>query len=287
MSSWRLGYPSGLESAASESAGMALYDKFSVLPITLDSTLMVRGVGQVNGNPPDSTSGILTCDNIHVYPSTDDADFPGNTVFTNNEFNNGFVRFLSGNAAGYGVSETENKAFKVDATAANTLTCTGDNLLDAGVLDGDYFEVMTGSPTFTFPSGRNPIRRDFKKVTLLGPSMRMPIYNKGLLLPLGYAADDFVVIAYLTSSKDIDRLEVMLSHTVTYQGFDYPYAYSLGNSDKGAAPMILETGSNDVQNQFLVAVSDWKIIKSAKRSDDFWEVLVHFVGYWKSTHRGI
>jgi len=287
MSNWKIGYPSGLESAASEAAGMALYDRFSVLPIGLDTTLMVRGVGQVNGNPPNNTTGVLTCDNIHVYPSTDDADFPGNTAFAANEFNNGFVRFLSGDAAGYGASETENKAFKVDSTAAATLTCAGDNLYAADVRDGDYFEVMTGSPTFSFPSGRNPIRRDFKKMTLLGPSMRMPMYNKGLFIPLGYAADDFVIIAYLTSSKDVDRLEVMLSHLVTYKGFDYPYAYALGNSDKGAAPMILETGSNDVRNQFLVAVADWKIIKSAVRSDDFYEIMIHFVSYWKSTHRGI
>jgi hypothetical protein len=277
LAQWKLGYPSGLESAASETAGRELYDKFSVLPITLDTTLMVRGVGQVNGNPPNDTTGVLTCDNIHVYPSTDDADFPGNTSFAVNEFNKGFVRFLSGTAAGY-PNDDENKAFKVDSTAAATLTCTGDNLYGAGVRDGDYFEVLTGSPTFTFPSARNPIRRDFKKVVNLGPSMRIPIYNKGLLLPLGYNPDDFVVMAYLTSSKGVD---------VTYQGFDYAYAYSLGDADRGAAPMILETGTNDVRNQFLVAVSDYKVVKDAKRSDDFWEIMIHFVGYWKTTHRGI
>lgn len=287
MAQWKLGYPSGLETAASESAGMNLYDSFSVMPITLDSTLMVRGVGQVNGNPPNDTTGVLTCDNIHVYPSTDDADFPGNTVFASNEFNNGFVRFLSGTAAGYGASETENKAFKVDATAANSLTCTGDNLYSAGVRDGDYFEVMTGSPTFTFPSGRNPIRRDYKRAVVLGSSQRMPVYNKGLLIPLGYQADSFVVMSYFTSSKDVDRLETMLAHLVTYQGFDYSYAYALGNADKGASPMILETGTNDVRNQYLVAVSDYKIVKDAKRSDGFWEVMINFMAYWKTTHRGI
>jgi len=286
MAAWRLGFPSGLESAATETVGKALYDRFSVLPITLDSTLVVRGVGQVNGNPPNDTTGVLTCDNIHVYPSTDDADFPGNVVFATNEFNNGFVRFLSGTAAG-DPNDDENKSFKVDSTASHVLTCTGDNLYDAGVRDGDYFEVLTGSPTFTFPSGRNPIRRDFKKVVALGSSMRIPMYNKGLLLPMGYAPDDFVIMAYFTSSKDIDRLETMLTHLVTYQGFDYPYAYSLGDAEKGAAPMILETGTNDVRNQFMVAVSDWKTVKDAKRSDGFWEVMIHFVGYWKTTHRGI
>lgn len=117
--------------------------------------------------------------------------------------------------------------------------------------------------------------------------MRIPIYNKGLLLPLGYNPDDFVVMAYLTSSKGVDRLETILSHIVTYQGFDYAYAYSLGDADRGAAPMILETGTNDVRNQFLVAVSDYKVVKDAKRSDDFWEIMIHFVGYWKTTHRGI
>jgi hypothetical protein len=287
MGTWHLGYPSGLETAASETVGMALYDSFSVLPITLDTTLMCRGVGQVNGDPPNDTTGVLTCDNIHVYPSTDDVDFPGNTVFASNEFNNGFVRFLSGSAGGYGATETENKAFKVDVTASNTLTCTGDNLYDAGVRNNDYFEVMTGSPTFSFSSGRNPIRRDYKRMVVLGSSQRMPVYDKGLFIPLGYQADDFVVMAYFTSSKDVDRLETMLSHVVTYQGFDYQYAYALGNADKGGAPLILETGSNDVRNQYMVAISDWKTVKDAKRSDDFWEVMIHFMAYWKTTHRGI
>lgn len=285
MSSWRIGYPSGLESAASETAGRELYDKFSVLPITLDTTLMVRGVGQVNGAPVYVSDTTIACDNIHVYPSTDDADFPGNTVFAADEFNNGFIRFLSGTAGGY-PNDDENKAFKVKDTTSNTLVFE-DDITGEGIADGDYFEVLTGSPTFTFPSERNPIRRDFKKVVALGPSMRIPIYNKGLLLPLGYNPDDFVVMAYLTSSKGVDRLETILSHTVTYQGFDYAYAYSLGDADRGAAPMILETGTNDVRNQFLVAVSDYKVVKDAKRSDDFWEIMIHFVGYWKTTHRGI
>jgi hypothetical protein len=61
----------------------------------------------------------------------------------------------------------------------------------------------------------------------------------------------------------------------------------LGDADYGGAPMILETGSNDVRNQFMVAVSDYKVVKSAQRSDDFWEVMIHFLGFWKTTHRGI
>lgn len=286
MGQWKLGYPSGLESATSEAAGMALYNKFSVLPITLDTTLMCRGVGQVNGNPPNNTTGVLTCDNIHVYPSTDGADFPGNTVFATDEFNKGFVIFLSGTAGGY-PAQNENKAFKVDDTSASTLTCTGDNLYAAGVRDGDYFEVLTGSPTYTFPSGRNPIRRDFKKMVNVSISQRMVMLNKGLHFPLGYIADDFVIMAYLTSSKDIDRLETMLTHAVSYEGFDYSYAFNHTGAELGCAPMILETGSNDVRNQFMVAVSDWKIVKSAVRSDSFWEIMIHFMGYWKSTHRGI
>jgi hypothetical protein len=282
MGQWKLGYPSGLDTVPSESTGMALYDPFSVLPITLDSQLMCRGVGQVTGTPTTT----MSCNNIHVYPSANDANFPGNTTFTSGEFNNGFVRFLSGEAGGYGTSETENKAFKVNSTGSNTLTCT-ENLNSEGVSAGDYFEVLTGSPTFTFPAGRNPIRRDFKKVVVLGDSQRMPIYNKGLLIPLGYQADDFVIMSYFTSQKDIDQLQVMLSHLITYKGFEYSYAYATGDADKGGAPMILETGSNDVRNQFMVAVSDYKIVKDAKRSNDFWDVMIHFMGYWKSTHRGI
>ena len=286
MGSWKLGYPSGLDGVATEDLGRDLYDSYSVLPITLSTTNICRAVGQVNGAPSYVSDTTITCNNIHVYPSTDDVAFPGNTTFATDEFNNGFIRFLSGEAAGYVNGGTENKVFKVKDTTSNTLIFE-DDITAEGITDDDYFEVITGASTYTFPSDRNPIRRDFKRMVLLGKgSLRMPIYDKGLLMPEGYEQDDFVVMANLTSQKEVDRLQVMLSHLLNYKGFDYTYSHKLG-IEWGAAPMILETGENTVRNQYLVAVSDWKVVKDAKRSDDFWEVMMHFVSYWKSTHRGI
>jgi len=293
MGNWKLGYPAGLdddEIVSSEDDGRNLYNSYGVIPITLSDTKMCRAVGQVSGNPTyNGSTTTINCINLHVYPSKNDTDPPGNENFADNEFNNGFIRFLSGKAAGY-KKNTENKAFKVIDTIyseeSNELIFNGD-ITDEEIANGDYFEVLTGASTYIFPSHRNPIRRDFKRIVNLGKSLRFPIYDKGLLIPQGYDTDDFVIMAYFTSEKEIDRLQVMLSHTLTYKGFDYIYSYELGDIDYGAAPMILETGSNDIRNQYLVGVSDWKIVKDAKRSDNFWEVMIHFVSYWKTTHRGI
>jgi len=292
MGNWKLGYPAGLDEVSCENDGRNLYNSYGVMPIDLSEKEMCRAVGQVDGDPTYSSSTENTtiyCKNLLVYPSEDDTDPPGNTDFADSEFNNGFIRFLSGTPGGY-PDNTENKAFKIEDTvntgSNNQLIIDGD-ITDEGVADGDYFEVLTGASTYTFPSHRNPIRRDFKRIVNLGKSLRFPIYDKGLLIPQGYEADDFVVMSYFTSEKEIDRLQVMLSHTLNYKGFDYIYSYELGDIDYGAAPMILETGSHNIRNQYLVAVSDWKVVKDAKRSDNFWEVMIHFVSYWKTTHRGI
>jgi len=275
MGIWKLGYPSGLDAAASYASGKALYDPFSAATITLDSTKMCRAVGRVN-----SMSGtIINCKNIINYPNIGNSTFgSAPTTFTTDEFNSGFIRFLSGSCI--------NEVYKVQDTAT-TQIITHDNTETEGVVADDYFEVATGSATYEFPSGRNPIRRDFKKV-YKSSSQRFPFYEGGLSVPLGWEGDDFVLMVYLTDERDWDRLQVFLAHKLDYKGFDAMYSTGgTGDNAEGIAPLILETGSSDIQNQYLGSLEDYKIVKDAKRSDDFYEVMIHFVNYWRSPYRGI
>ena len=277
MGTWKLGYPSGLDAAADYDAGKALYDPFGAIAITLDSTPMCRAVGQVNGAPTTT----LIANNIINYPNvanTTFADAVTAAAFEVDEFNSGFVRFLSGTC--------KNNVYKItDTTTSNLVSAT--NFGTAGVVDDDYFEIVTGGATFEFPSGRNPIRRDFKKV-YKSSSQRFPFYEGGLSVPLGWEGDDFVLMAYLTDARDWDRLQVFLAHKLDYKGFDAMYSTGgTGANSEGIAPLVIETGSNDIQNQYLGSAEDFKIVKDAKRSDDFAEIMLHFVNYWRSPYRGI
>lgn len=278
MGQWKLGYPNSLDGAASYSAGKALYDKYGVIAITHDAITMCRAVGQVNsvGDPGGS---VITAKNITNYPNVANTIFDSApTSFETDEFNNGFIRMLNG--------VCENKVYKVDDTTTTTLD-TNTDLVTAGVLPDDYFECVTGSCTFTFPSGRNPTRRDYKR-TFKGSSIRFPYYSGGLVTPTGFEQDDMVIMTYFTDERDADRLEVFLNHLLDYVGMDGLYSTGVsGDNDEGLAPMVLETGSSDIRNQYLVYMTDYKIIKDAKRSDDVWEVMIHLQNFSRPMYKGI
>ena len=280
MGQWKLGYPDALDGVANYDAGKVLYDSFGVIKLTLDTTKMCRAVGQAAGDPSTVT---MTCDNIINYPNVANTTFTAAVsaaAFEVDEFNGGFVRFLSGTC--------ENNVYQITDTVVspkNLVSAT--DLYAAGVRNNDYFEVVTGSCTFTFPTNRNPIRRDFKRV-FKGTSLRFPFYEGGLVMPIGYEADDAVVMTHLTDERDADRLKLMLNHLLDYKGEDGLYSIGgSGDNSEGLAPMILETGTNDIRNQYLVYISDYKIVKDAKRSDDFYECLLHFQGYTRPLYRGI
>ena len=282
MGQWKLGFVDGFDGATSYTEGKTLYDGFGAVALTLDSNLMCRAVGQVDDNggttPPTTT---LTADNIISYPNKGSTTFETSVTtaaFGVDEYNDGFVRFLSGTC--------KNNVYKITDTDTDTLVSATD-FGTAGVVDGDYFEVVTGSCSMAFPTQRNPIRRDFKRV-YKAQSQRFPFYEGGLSVPIGWEADDFVISVYLTTQKDFDRMQVLLNHKLDYKGGDA--FYSTGGSsdnDEGIAPAILETGYHDINNQYLVSIEDWKVVKDGKRGNDFWELLIHFANYWRATYRGI
>ena len=81
---------------------------------------------------------------------------------------------------------------------------------------------------------------------------------------------------------------MFLAHKLDYKGMDAMYSTGGSGADNsdGIAPLILETGTNDIQNQYLGSLEDFKIVKDAKRSDFFVEIMIHFANYWRTTYRG-
>lgn len=274
MAGWKIGYPSGLDSVVSYNAGKALYDKISAEIIVFDSTPMCRAVGKVS-----SVSGTtMFATNITNYPNITGTSFDlALNKFEEDEFNSGFVKFLSGTC--------KKIVYKITDTDEYYLTST-TNLQSVGVVADDYFEVVTGGCSYSFPSGRNPIRRDFKR-RLDAESVRLPYYGGGLIVPRGWMQDDLVATAYMTSEIEVDTLEHILNHQLDYVGFDGLYSTDeLDNSD-GLAPFVLQTGSIDIRNQLVVNLTDYKIMKDSKRSDTFWEVQMHFENFSQPLYRGV
>lgn len=238
---------------------------------------MCRAVGRVSGISGDT----LTATGITNYPNIAETTFDSApTVFETDEFDNGFIKFLSGACKKKVYKIINNIPFADDELKSST------NMQAANVMINDYFEVVTGGCSYTFPSGRNPIRRDFKR-RLDAESCRLPYYGGGMVIPRGWSQDDIVLTAYITLEQDVDKLEHLLNHQLDYMGFDGFYSTNkMGNSD-GIAPFILQTGSIDVRNQLIVNLTDYKIMKDAKRSDTFWEVQMHFENFSQPLYRGI
>ena len=235
---------------------------------------MCRAVGKVSS----VSSTVLTVTNIINYPTIAKTSFDNApTEFELDEFNRGFIKFLSGTC--------KKKVYDITDTTAYQLTSSTD-LGTEGVAGNDYFEIVTGGCSFTFPDGRNPTRRDFKR-RLDAESMRLPYYDGGLVVPRGWSQDDIVVTTYMTNEIEIDTLEHLLNHQLDYMGFDGFYSTNELNNSDGIAPLLLQTGSIDVRNQILVNLTDYKIMKDAKRSDIFWEIQMHFENFSQPLYRGV
>lgn len=270
---WKIGYISGLDNKTTYESGMEEYYPFGAKALTLSTTKMCRAVGSVNG----VYSGWILCTDILNYPNI--AGNTGTTGFETDEFNNGFIRILSGNK--------KSTVYKITNTTGSSLSFDDTS----GIISGDKFEVVTGACTFEFPDGRNPTRRDFKRL-IMNTAIRYPYYGGGLVIPQGWQPDDFRVESELTDTRDANRLELMLNHILDYKGFDGLYSIGkLNNNPHGFAPMVLETnqinGQSYAQFQHLVNMVDYSIIKDAKKSSDFYNVSIHFSGYNTPIYRGV
>lgn len=276
MGIYKLGYIEDLDNTWSWNVGKDYYKWFGGHVLPLDSKKMCRAIGYVSSI---SSGSYINCSGIINYPNVANTTFMEAVAahkFETNEFNRGFVRFLSGGG--------RNKVYRVIGTTTTQLRV---NTSVSGVGGGDYFEVVSGSCTFDFPADRNPINRVFKR-SVVNKAQRFPFSQGSLVMFEGYQPDDFVLLVHLTNRKDADRLELILNHSLDYRGFDGPYSYdTIPGSDEGLAPMILETGVHDAENQYLVYINDYKIIRDAKYNDEFSEIMIHFLNYSGVIYRGV
>lgn len=251
MGQWQIGYPEGLDVVGSWAAGEALYAPWSIEAITFDTTTPERFGGKVTA----IAETILT----------------DTGSFTANQFDGGFIKITSGTAKGY--------VYKVTLTAANTLTCNGVTMVSDGVSVNDYYEVITGSSSFTFPGTRSPSRLDYQR-TFLGSNERLPYYDGGIDIPIGMEPDDFSIMVFLTKAQ-FTPLEILLNTHLSYDATEAQY----NSTDK--APLILETGTHDAPNQFLVNCRDYKIVKDGNFGASRIEVRIHFSYTGLGSYRGI
>jgi len=252
MAAWKIGYPSGLDVVANENAGKALYDKWSISPITLSSkTPVVTG-----GQPTTVGTTILT----------DTGQFTGLNL------SGGFLKIRSGTRKG--------NVYKVVSNTSDALTCKAGTTLSAdGITTSDWYEVVSGSTTFTFPAQRNPTRKDFKRI-VKGYTERFPYYEGGIDVPLGFEADDLVIMAFLPNDAAFEALTILLNQKMDYAGYDGNYT-----SDE-AAPLILQTGTADAAHQHLVSFSDHKIVRDGGKGG-YIDVMIHFRAINMPSYRGI
>lgn len=255
MGAWIIGYPDGLDAVANEAAGIALYDKWSLSAITIDAKTSAVTGGQVTARTETTL--------------TDTGQFIGLTL------TGGWIKMRNGTMKG--------EVYKIHPSTPNTdniITCeVGTTLISDGVAVGDWYEVITGSASFTFPTQRNPTRKDIKR-TLKGVTDRFPYYEGGMDIPLGYEADDFVVMAFLENETQFKTLGMLLSQKMDYSSYDGNFT-----SDE-AAPLILQTGTADADHQFLVSTSDYKVVKDGNRGG-YIEVMFHCRSIVMPSYRGI
>ena len=257
MGAWIIGYPDGLDAVANEAAGIALYDKWSLSAITLDAKTSAVTGGQITG---------IT-----------DTELTDTGQFVVGAYTGGWIKMRSGVNKG--------EVYKCHVSIPNTadiLYCiAGTDMYESGngVAVGDWYEVITGSASFTFPTQRNPTRKDIKR-TLKGVTDRFPYYEGGIDIPLGYEADDFVVMAFLENEAQFKTLGMLLSQKMDYSSYDGNFT-----SDE-AAPLILQTGTADADHQFLVSTSDYKVVKDGNRGG-YIEVMFHCRSIVMPSYRGI
>lgn len=258
MGTWKIGYAEGLSAVASEAAGKALYDGWSVEALTLSTATTTTRLG-----------GKVTA--IAETRLTDTGNF------TIDQFNGGFLKVMSGTAKGEVYKITDGTANYIDVTDSTGSAAT---MVTDGISVNDYYEVVTGSTTFEFPANRNPVRRDMKIVNK-GIYKRFPLYSDqgGFAASLGREPEDFVILGYLTSEADLAELTILSNLKMDFASYDGSYtAHEL-------APLILEMGTNDADSQYLVHLMDIKKIRDGKRAGLI-EIMMHFQQLGLPSYRG-
>jgi len=149
MGQWKLGYPTSLRSAASEDAGKAAYDGWSISTLVLSSVEPLR-----TGSAISSSSGATLVLGITLAADS---------------YNGGWCKFRNGDYKGevYRIYDTTSNSVILRTFAGDTPSFTG--------VTGDFVEICTGPATYTFPTGKNPVKEDIS-ISTEATKNRYPYY---------------------------------------------------------------------------------------------------------------
>jgi hypothetical protein len=217
--SWKIGYPSGLCSVASEAAGRALYQKY-LDSITLSELEPLRSFGSISS----VSSGISI---------TLSEDETGDTL--DSDFVNGFCRITN-------VAE-DGLVHKITGAASSVISISGFTATTS-----DAAEAIIAGATYTFPSSNEP---EFisMKTQMDGTTTRFNFNKGGMHNPYGRFADSCVLRVKLKTMDEVRKLMQLISNPVSYTGNLAIY------SQEEAAPLVLQ---DDYGKQTLLHIEDGK-----------------------------
>ncbi|MFA7147524.1 MAG: hypothetical protein WC109_01695 [Syntrophomonadaceae bacterium] len=231
MGQWKLGYPSALRNASSEATGRAAYAAWTTNAITLSSVQPARlASAAVSGG-----AGSLTI----------------SASMTSSAWVGGWCKFRSGTYEG--------QAYRIKANTANTLTLEafkGTTPNFSGSNSSTFVEICTGPATYSFPTGRNPVKEDVS-ISTEADMIRYPYYLGGIYLPKTIV-EDIVLKVLLTSRSEFEKLAMLCKWKPDYTGGDSLVSHMAG------APMILECGTHEADYQYLVYCTECKKIREGK-----------------------
>lgn len=227
MGQWKLGYPASLRNASSEETGKAAYDAWSISALTLSSVEPARSGSSISS----STGAVLTL----------------GTTLTASAWVGGWCKFRSGNYKG--------EVYRISANTTNSITLRtfdGETPSFSG-LSGKYVEFCTGPSTYSFPTGKNPVKEDVS-ISTEANMTRYPYYEGGIYIPTG-TVEDTVIKIYQTSRAEFEKLASLCKWKSDYMGGDSMYTHN------EAAPMVLECGTHDANHQYLVYCTECKKVR--------------------------
>ena len=232
MGQWKLGYPSSLRNASSVETGKAAYDAWSINALTLSSVEPARSGSSISS----FTGAVLTL---------------GTTLIAS-AWVGGWCKFRSGNYEG--------EVYRIIANTTSSITLRtfdGETPSFSGI-SGKYVEFCTGPSTYTFPTGKNPVKEDVSISTEADIRQFINYQGRGIYIPRNHK-EDIILKTYMTSQAEFEKLAMLCKWKVSYRGGDALYEPAIT-----AAPMVLECGTHDANHQYLVYCTECKKVREGK-----------------------
>jgi len=227
MAEWVIGYPDGLDTAATEQDGMKLYNPAFASSASLAPSPPKKSYFSVSSVTFNSTTGNTEIVGSGVSWGVDD-------------FANGTVVIRSWESGGVGIG------WRVASNDATTLYVSGD--VSGQIAVGDWMEVQNGASSVKFSTDLaqyNPIRKELKR-GFQDKDFAMPYFDAGIVVPMGYSRDELSFIVHIrptgtmTAQQVLDQLSTQLLKRLDYTGMN---AFVSRNN---VAPQIIDMGGEQV-----------------------------------------